>query len=53
MKAACPRECPTNDGYRNTIADTASHRCRDENEVREKMKKLGMVENPGKRGSAR
>ena len=40
-------------GCGNTIADTASHLCRDENEVREKMKKLGMVENPGRRGSAR
>jgi hypothetical protein len=32
-----------------TVAETASFLCRDEDEVREKMKQLGLLEQPGKR----
>jgi hypothetical protein len=39
--------------YGNTIADAASMLCRDEDEVRQKAKELGLVEHPGKRGSMR
>jgi hypothetical protein len=35
--------------YGNTIADTASLLCRDEDEVRQKAKELALVEHPGKR----
>jgi hypothetical protein len=33
----------------HTIAKTADFLCRDEDEVRVKMKELGLVEQPGKR----
>jgi hypothetical protein len=33
--------------YGNTVAEAASFLCRDEDEVREKMKELGLVERPG------
>jgi hypothetical protein len=32
-----------------TVADTASMLCRDEDEVRQKAKELGLEEHPGKR----
>jgi hypothetical protein len=32
-----------------TVAQTASFLCRDEDEVREKVKELGLEEHPGKR----
>jgi hypothetical protein len=35
-------------GHGRTIAQTASFLCRDEDEVREKMKELGLVEQPNK-----
>jgi hypothetical protein len=35
--------------YGNTIADAASMLCRDEDEVRQKARQLGLVEHPGKR----
>jgi hypothetical protein len=35
--------------YGDTIAETASFLCRDEDEVREKMKELGLTEQPSKR----
>jgi hypothetical protein len=35
--------------YGNTIADAASMLCRDEEEVRQKAKELGLTEHPGKR----
>ena len=35
--------------YGDTIAETASFLCRDEDEVREKMKELRLTEQPGKR----
>jgi hypothetical protein len=35
--------------YGDTIAEAASFLCRDEHEVREKMKELGLDEHPGKR----
>jgi hypothetical protein len=35
--------------YGNTIADAASMLCRDEDEVRQKAKELGLEEHPGKR----
>jgi hypothetical protein len=35
--------------YGNTIADAASLLCRDEDEVRQKAKELGLEEHPGKR----
>jgi hypothetical protein len=35
--------------YGNTIADAASMLCRDEDEVRQKAKELGLTEHPGKR----
>jgi hypothetical protein len=34
--------------YGNTIADAACMLCRDEPEVRQKAKELGLVERPGK-----
>jgi hypothetical protein len=37
--------------YDNTIADAASLLCRDEDEVRQKAKELGLVKHPGKRSS--
>ena len=40
-------------GYGNTVAETASMLCRDEDEVRQKMKELGLVEGAGKRGAVR
>jgi hypothetical protein len=36
-----------------TMAETASFLCRDEDEVRQKAKELGMVEHPRKRVAAR
>ena len=36
-----------------TVAQTASFLCRDEDEVREKMKELGLVERPRKEKSGR
>src|SRR3954469_22077367 len=36
-----------------TATETASFLCRDEDEVREKMKELGLVEQPGKGGKPR
>ncbi len=35
--------------YRNTIADAASMLCRDEDEVRQRARQLGLVAHPGKR----
>ena len=35
--------------YGDTFAQTASFLCRDENEVRQKARHLGLVEHPGKR----
>jgi hypothetical protein len=35
--------------YGNTIADAASMLCRDEEEVHQKAKELGLTEHPGKR----
>jgi hypothetical protein len=35
--------------YGDTFAQTASFRCRDEDEVRQKAKELGLVEQSGKR----
>jgi hypothetical protein len=35
--------------YVNTIADAASMLCRDEEEVHQKAKELGLTEHPGKR----
>ena len=35
--------------YGDTLAETASFLCRDEDEVSEKMKELGLVEQPDKR----
>jgi hypothetical protein len=35
--------------YGDTVAKTAEFLCRDEDEVRVKMKELGLVEHPGKR----
>jgi hypothetical protein len=35
--------------YGDTFAQTASFLCRDEDEVRQKAKELGLVEHPGKR----
>ena len=35
-----------------TVAQTASFLCRDEDEVREKMKELGLVEPPAKKNPA-
>ena len=32
-----------------TVAETASFLCRDEDEVRQKARQLGLVEHPGKR----
>jgi hypothetical protein len=40
-------------GYGNTIVDAASMLCRDEDEVRQKAKELGLVEHPGKRSPVR
>jgi len=34
--------------YGDTIAETASFLCRDEDEVRQKAMELGLVERPGK-----
>jgi hypothetical protein len=34
-----------------TVEETASFLCRDVDEVREKMKQLGLVEHPGKEAS--
>jgi hypothetical protein len=39
--------------YGDTTAETASFLCRDEDEVREKMKELRLTEQPGKRNVAR
>jgi hypothetical protein len=39
--------------YGNTLADAGSMLCRDEDEVRQKIKELGLVERPGKRGPVR
>ena len=36
-----------------TVAETASFLCRDVDEVREKMKELGLVAQTGKRGNVR
>ncbi len=36
-------------GHGRTVAETASFLCRDVDEVREKMKELGLVTRPGKR----
>ena len=36
-----------------SVAETASFLCRDEDEVREKMKEPDLVAHPGKRSSAR
>ena len=38
--------------YGNTFADAASMLCRDENEVRQKARQLGLTEYPSKRGGA-
>jgi hypothetical protein len=35
--------------YGNTFADAASMLCRDEDEVRQKARALGLTEHPGKR----
>ena len=35
--------------YGGTFAQTASFLCRDEDEVRQKARQLGLVEHPGKR----
>jgi hypothetical protein len=35
--------------YGNTFADTASFLCRDEDEVRQKARQLGLTKHPGKR----
>ena len=35
--------------FGNTYADAARMLCRDEDEVRQKAKELGLVEHPGKR----
>ena len=35
--------------YGDTIAETATFLCRDEDEVRQKARQLGLVEHPGKR----
>ena len=35
--------------YGDTLAETASFLCRDEDEVSEKMEELGLVEQPDKR----
>jgi hypothetical protein len=35
--------------YGSTIADAASLLCRDEDEVRQKARELGLTEHPGKR----
>jgi hypothetical protein len=37
--------------FGNTFAQTASMLCRDEDEVRQKAKELGLVEHPGRRTS--
>jgi hypothetical protein len=39
--------------FGNTIADAASMLCRDEDEVRQKAKELGLLEHPGKREAVR
>lgn len=39
--------------HRRTVAETASFLCRDFDEVREKMRELGLVEHRGKRGCMR
>jgi hypothetical protein len=39
--------------YGDTFAQTASFLCRDEDEVRQKAKELGLVEQPGKRSKLR
>jgi hypothetical protein len=39
--------------YGDTIAEAADFLCRDKDEVREKMKELGLIEHPGKRGTIR
>jgi hypothetical protein len=38
--------------YGNTFADAASTLCRDEDEVRQKARQLGLTEYPSKRGGA-
>ena len=35
--------------YGDTFAQTASFLCRDEDEVRQKARQLGLVEHPGRR----
>ena len=39
--------------YGDTFAQAASFLCRDEDEVRQKAKELGLVEQPGKRSKLR
>ena len=39
--------------YGDRFAQTASFLCRDEDEVRQKAKELGLVEQPGKRSKLR
>ena len=39
--------------YGDTFAEAASFLCRDEDEVRQKAKELGLVEHPGRPASAR
>jgi hypothetical protein len=40
-------------GRGRTVLETASFPCRDEDEVRAKMKELGLVAQTGKRGNVR
>jgi hypothetical protein len=39
--------------YGDTIAEAADFLRRDKDEVQEKMKELGLIEHPGKRGTVR
>ena len=39
--------------YGDTFAEAASFLCRDEDEVRQKAKELGLVEHPGRAASVR